>query len=356
LNCDPISLEAFLLSRSKEELRISIEAVEKANGRSFPAMWNEAKEALESNDWWAFNHLKHTIVVKHLFDQIVTSASTLPIDWEYLGGIAREFELTTPSPSSPESLRKMLWSIPHIYQYINDFNAFVGRETLIGNLPCVCIYENLLTASQFFLDIVMRQVLRLDSPYKAELLAVDELENVGSQPGFITVCRSVFDMILGRKEWASIEPSYLLSRSWPEMQLPCHLMFFGATDFVRLHEYGHLLRGHLLKQQTYDIEFQADEFAFNAGGSIYAKLRGASIWSKIGAMGILTIIAFIEMIEHHSSSKTHPLAQQRLIALTRSGGEESHILFIYVQAMLCVCRKTIESEYGVRYFPTIMKP
>lgn len=352
---DPSQHEAAILNLAKQELRRILETAEQRLGRAPTAAQIHAQILLATPDWWSFKRLQRKAELEALAGHIAGLESTLPINWDYLGGIAREFNLDPPQASSPRSLCSFLSAIPHVCRYGTRFNAFVGRETLIDGLPCICVYEQLIAAAEAFLDVVMRQVLRPSGAGRVSVVDENQWERIGSQPAFRAACRSAIEMVLARTDVAVNEADHTLSGSWPEMQLQWLLMSSGAADFVRWHEYGHLLMGHLLSEPGHSLEFEADHFAYEVVANSYAKTAGASFWSKVGALGVLVMILLIELIEQRPPSKTHPPAQKRIAALLRDGKDESINLFIHLQAMLGVCRRTVETDYGVPYFP-VMSP
>jgi hypothetical protein len=72
------------------------------------------------------------------------------------------------------------------------------------------------------------------------------------------------------------------------------------------------------------------------------------------AMSILVMLALIEMINRQPPSKSHPSAQDRIAPLLDVEDSESMNLFLHLQAMLGVCRRTVKGKYGIGYLPVMM--
>src|SRR5205807_9264812 len=160
---------------------------------------------------------------------------------------------------------------------------------------------------------------------------------------------AALEMVLARADRGAFESARLLSKSWPDVQLDCRFMFMGAATFARLHEYGHLLMGHLEKPQRHALEYEADAFAYKVLTEASRGISGGYFGSfpvKVGAISLLVMLLLIEAIEKHLPSPTHPSAAHRIMALLQDESRESATLLFYVEAILAICKTTIESHYG----------
>jgi len=130
---------------------------------------------------------------------------------------------------------------------------------------------------------------------------------------FIWSCVSGFLALLGGSTELGITPTYQLTKIHPNLMPEFLLVLDGTSGFVALHEFGHLLMGHLEKPYVPSLELEADSFAAKTLVNV-AKDRYELSWI---AFGLATIFNILEMIEvlNENTLETHPKAAERLAAL-----------------------------------------
>lgn len=304
-------------------------------------------EARHCKDLWSYRRLWERQTVGDAAVEIVQRSESLSIHWRYLERVATRFGLPIPSPSAPTKLADFITAVPCLFLFGHECNASVAERRWAHGLPVVCIDELLRVASQGFLDVVMKQVFVSTETLSAEVVKPSAWSTIGSDPSFMKECSTAIDLALGRRDVAFHDPGMLLSRSWPSSQLSCSVMFSGATTFARLHEYGHLLMGHLDMAHDPQLELDADRFAMTVLAGTYAKQRPDVVaWYELGAIGLLVMFAIFEAIDCGSPSRTHPPAMQRLYCVTAGRDKGVGWEFDVALTMLGVCQRTVEQTYG----------
>jgi hypothetical protein len=349
LNYSPTEHERYLLTQCKDEIRFTL-STQYQRDKALPKAVVEAnRDFLAAPDYWTFKRLQNRDEVIDAATDIAAVAPSLPINWPYVHSVAREYAMELPIAKKPDTVVSFVASIPHIVFFGNDFNAFVQRQELLDGLPAVCMFEQLIAGTAGFLDVVMKRVLVRKSDSIVDIAPRERWDAIGEDAEFVDHLGGAIELILARRDCAVHPADFLLSRSGPDMQLSASAMFWGAADFVRRHEYGHLLRGHLRQPQHPRIEFEADRFAMTLIESKSLYNSGASFWYKVGAISVIVMLIIVETIEGPAPAGTHPLARERLAALLSRGTDADLTLFQVAQAILGVCRATLATKYGIRY-------
>ncbi|HXU40299.1 MAG TPA: hypothetical protein VN937_28335 [Blastocatellia bacterium] len=345
-NYSPAEHERSLLAQSKDELRVML-SIQNRGDKDLPQEVIEAtRDYLGAPDYWTYKRLQNRDEVMDAATDIAAIAPSLPINWPYVHNVAREYGIALPVAQQPDSIVSFVTSIPHIVFFGNEFDAFVTRLKMLDDVPAVCMFEQLIASTTDFIDVVMMRVLVQKSESEVDIAEQERWDTIGKDAAFVENLGGAIDMILARRDWVSHPSNFLLSRSGPQMPLSASLMFMGAADFVRRHEYGHLLRGHLNQPQHPRIEFEADNFAMTVMAS--KELYGASFWYKAGAIAVIVMLMIGEAIDGPSPAGTHPHARDRLAALLSRDSDENLMLFGVAQAILGICRPTLASTYGIR--------
>lgn len=189
---------------------------------------------------------------------IIGGAPRQMINYSYLLSLAEALRLPVPSPANDNALRLLLDSLPLRLMWDNNFNAFVKRETLLDNIPCICVFHTITSGLKTLAHLVATAVIELGDP----LPIVIRCRDMRNDASFKTDCREVLRAIFGEGDLLiPLHKEYAYGyRDAIHMYLYTQLVS-GAFDFVWLHEYGHLLLGHLLTGPSHRVEFEADEFA-----------------------------------------------------------------------------------------------
>jgi hypothetical protein len=128
------------------------------------------------------------------------------------------------------------------------------------------------------------------------------------------------------------------------------LLGSGSVGMVWLHEFGHLLQGHLHSPESHQIELDADRFAF----TLYAHVWAANpngIWYCLGALTVLVVIDIIETVNRIEETKSHPSARRRLSAAVnihnRTDPKQGAIGYYYICALATLISPTLRRKWNV---------
>jgi hypothetical protein len=140
----------------------------------------------------------------------------------------------------------------------NNFNAFVTHETLLDDIPCVCVFHTITSGLKALAQLVATAAVEIGNP----LPIIIRCSDIRNSVDFKTDCRKVLRTIFGEGDLLiPLHKQHAYSyRDGVHLSVYTSLVA-GAFDFVWLHEYGHLLMGHLLTGPSHKVEFEADEFA-----------------------------------------------------------------------------------------------
>ena len=233
----PVEHEVLLLRIAKEELETILQMVAINNPKEVSQIREGVKERLSATDWWTFKKLHIRSQAESVAEGIAKQVSSLPINWDYLRRVCNELGLPSPTSGDPHSIASFVLTIPHLQIYGSEFNAFVQQETLVDNIPCVSVYEQLIMATEGFLDVVMNAISYMKPDGTVSVLAPDMLRKRGRDSRFIDACTKCLNTVLCRQNVIIRDNDLLISRSVPEMHMPFQFMVFGATGFVWNHEY-----------------------------------------------------------------------------------------------------------------------
>ncbi len=189
---------------------------------------------------------------------IVGGAPRQMLNYRYLQSLAESMRLPVLSPGDDNALRALLDSVPLRLIWDNNFNAFVTGETLLDNIPCVCVYHTITSGLKSLAAVVATAIIELGDPFPI-IIRCKEIRHENS---FKADCRKALQSILGEGDLLVPLSEQHVFGSQDQMQMYIYTSIIaGAFDFVWLHEYGHLLLGHLLEEASHRVEFEADEFA-----------------------------------------------------------------------------------------------
>jgi len=342
----PDEHEEFLLKLVKSDLR----RIATAQGYdSYDQYPDDMKSVIDSTDYWAVTCDAHKRRASQIAEEIVKSQDLLPINWDYVKNLADELELKYTDKD--ELIRNVITGLPHIPTFEVEFNAFVGKELLVDNIPCVCVHESLPTASRSFIDVLSGGMFHFNPDRNGvELRNLSELIEISRDKKFMEVCKTCMEMIFGRSTGAVLYEKYLASLSTPELFLPVRTITTSAHYFVWLHEYGHLLMGHLLREPCHEVEYEADNFAWRV---VEAKAAGnphQGPYLRFGAFSMLNIFQLIEIVQNSIESESHPTARKRIRRLIRLVKEEDAAeIRGVISSMLTLFQATAEYHYNASY-------
>ena len=284
------------------------------------------RNAIQQND--IFGQMKIVEVHANMtrLTHIIGGAPRQMLNYGYLQSIVENLHLPVLTPDDDNALRVLLDSLPLRLIWDNNFNAFVTGETLIDDIPCVCVYHAITSGLKSLAAVVSTAIIQLGDPFPV-VIRCKEIRNENS---FKTDCRKALQSIFGEGDLLIPISKQHAFGSQDQMQMYFYSMIVsGAFDFVWLHEYGHLLLGHLLEGPSYHVEFEADEFAavtmFNAVEKFpkFEILRATQpeivedmlqlerTFYLYGAALSLSVLCLFDLFQK-SESSTHPPGKARV--------------------------------------------
>ncbi|MBN1937457.1 MAG: hypothetical protein JW934_22560 [Anaerolineae bacterium] len=337
----PAEHEEFLLQLVKNDLQRIATAQGYDSYNQYP---DDMKSVIDSTDYWTVTSNEHKRRASQIAEDIVKVQDLLPINWDYVRNLADELEIGYANKD--ELIRNVITALPHIPMFEVDFNAFVGKELLLDNIPCVCVHESLPTASRSLIDVLSNGMFHFNPDRNGvELRNPAELMEIGRKQWFMEACKTCMDMVLGRSTGGYLEREACASLSIPELFLPIRTMTATAHYFTWFHEYGHLLMGHLQRDPCHEIEYEADAFALRIVEATASNdLRGPYV--RFGAFSLLTILHLIETVENVKESISHPPAKKRISRLLRMVKEEDvDAVRSVVSSMITLVQAVAEHYY-----------
>ena len=341
----PEEYETLLLEVLKDDVRRIAAAMGYNSHDQLPA---DMKATLLATDYWAGKADTNRRHASQLAQTIAKHQDVLPINWDYLYGLARELELSTADRRT--LVAEIVSALPHIPIFDAEFNAFVKRESLIDNIPCVCVYECLPSASRGLIDVFCHGMFEFDAKRNGIALKTSkELKRIGSERQFMDACKTCMDMVFGRTVVAVLDPEVCASSN-SDLFLPVRIMKASAHVFAWFHEYGHLLMGHLDRAPCHELEFEADLFAWRVvqGEASGDAFKGP--YTRFGAVALLSILQLIEIVQARSESKSHPAAGKRIVSLLQSADEQEVLQIAQILAsILELFQATARTHYNIEY-------
>lgn len=351
MGIEPSQFEDFLLTISKKSIRQTIAQVSKANPHVDCAELFADDPMLNAPDWWSFKAVQLNLDAQRVFEQIMSCAHRLPIDHAYVQRTALALGIIQKGQANSPMLLAFLQAIPRVCLYGLEFNAFVD-PTLDGTLPYVGVYEHLISSCEGFIELVLKYVLWHDSARdRAELVDRDECRRRGADRIFIDALSACLNYAAERQDAAIWDKRLSISTGEPQLQLPLRMAVGGSVEFAWFHEYGHLLRGHIERPHSHQLEFEADEFAFMVlsldqdGGS---DSETVSWWKVMGGLSLLFLLAILEKILGQGPSLSHPPGVERMASLflhmTQSAAE------FFVKYIICaneLCGATLKECWAI---------
>jgi len=237
--------------------------------------------------------------------------------------------------------------MPVVILFDLTFNGFIEEKTVVDSvIPCVCMYEQLITACDAFIDVVLAAAISTISGM-AVPTEKSRCRELGSQSCFQEELKRCIDLVLGMSASVNLKYDNLL-RSNPNMSLPFMIMSAGASRFVWYHVYGHLLMGHLAVGACHEVEFAADQFAWFLMNQHYDKTSVWAFWNFFGSLMVMLLVAFLEKIFEVSESETHPSARSRIRSLLATLTEHDRsTMREFLNAVIEICNPTFTRYWNV---------
>jgi hypothetical protein len=335
---DETAHSKVLLGAAREKIRLLIGDVSLADMPDRSA--THARELLAAKD---FLSLRDADLEYHRLayaEYICEVAHLLPIDYEYVRRLCQRLGLAESTPNNPELARELVEAVPLISNWDFAFQAFVTSRPLVDDTPCICIYELLLAACDVFLHCVAPAAIAFGD--KARPASVDRSRAIGSDGAFMQQLGSCIELALGRRN--DVVPGD--SEADPKAYFTVHAMVDGSIQAVWLHEFGHLLQGHLEQAECHRVEFEADRFAFTA----MSAARDRGLWHGLGGLTTLVLLHIMETATRRVEDHTHPSGSRRLAAaleLVRSASPELYaVAGSYLPALAAACSPTLKKHWG----------
>lgn len=280
-----------------------------------------------------------------LYTQMISNHfRNLPINMHYVAALSKTLRLKEESDEAVATI-KLIEAVPLISNWDLEFNAFVTGESEFDGLPGVCIYEVLLTSCQAFTSFVVPAVFDFEGR-TAKLADTKKLELVANNAEFVDRLTGCLQFLLcedADRRLAGEIGSYALQRI-------LDLITTGSAGMVWLHEFGHLLQGHLRMPESHQIEFDADRFAFTLY-AYEASTQPHGIWYFFGALATVFLLDILETVHRAKESKSHPLARSRMRAalevLMEIAPAWEYTAYAYVCCLATVVNPTLQKRWAV---------
>jgi len=161
---------------------------------------------------------------------------------------------------STTDLDFVLMQIPLIYRQDLEFNAFISRAWPDSPVPFISVNNLLLKSHDIFSVQMATQLLeetQVDGYATAfKMRSDDKVITNSKESSTIFNIFSITEFMLGRTpHLLRFDPDHDGETVFSHVTAP------PAINFVKFHEYGHLMFGHLERPWTKDMEFQADAYA-----------------------------------------------------------------------------------------------
>jgi hypothetical protein len=289
-----------------------------------PSLREHFTNIVNSNDLFEQMRLVENHANQTRLDHVIRGSPREMLNYDYLSSLANTLRLPIPHRGDDNSLRLLLDSVPLRLFWQNEFQAFVRHETLLDDIPCICAFQTISVSMKALAHLVATAVVRLGDPFPV----VIECAGLCNDDSFKADCRAVVSAILGKGD---LHIPLNRRHASENMRNPVRVAIYGslvagACDFVWLHEYGHLVMGHLLTPQSHKIEFEADSFAsvtmFRAVEK-FPKYEGLAeddrkfmiefdrTFYLLGAALSLTVLCMFDLFDPRESL-THPAGMARV--------------------------------------------
>ncbi|TXJ26030.1 MAG: hypothetical protein E6Q24_14185 [Chitinophagaceae bacterium] len=208
--------------------------------------------------YWKHLDYQEVFLSGSLIDLVYeTFPDGIPCDLAYLHELAKELPVPLERLAGRNDFQDFLIQIPQIYRFDLDFNAFLTGQPLVYNVPVVGFNYLLFAVLDSFIQMVFYTIMDSSDNYATnKLRPVPEILDRAEDKTVSGCFHSIFEMLVGRAGACAVV------NVGSEASLHIfHSIVPPAQNFVKLHELGHLFMGHLTKERSKQLEFQADAFA-----------------------------------------------------------------------------------------------
>lgn len=283
---------------------------------------------LRNKNYWQYLHWQTDMKRRMITDWICEADMILPINYGYVSKIAKMMGLSGVSEENPDSLKNFLLNVPLMNLFDLEFNAFVSEDTIIDGIPCVCVHTSLPELAEFYTNLFLCVLIPEKVQSRMQLESDKAFNHKVKSREFVWSCVSGFLALLGATTELGMVPKYQFTKIHPQLTYEFLTSLHGSSGFVGLHEFGHLLMGHLEKIYDPSLELEADAFAAK---TLVNKAKDWSTlqWIALGLAITFNILEMIEVLKYWKEKdadgrtternptilETHPKAEDRLAAL-----------------------------------------
>lgn len=307
---NPVEFERLLLDIEQRRAR-------EDRGGAFSLTVEQCDRLFSTSDYWEYWEWSGECTRKNRIRFLVESAPRELFCFDFLSDIATTLGLDSSFIRDDDALSLLLDAIPTLTIWGKEFQAFVSGASRFGGIPHVCEYASLDMVLDVFVDVSGGGIFEISND---ELTIRDASEIASHYPVDSTpeVLKEVLNFARGAGDavlW--YDPDITFRSRFPSHLTLGQSMTFGAQEFVRSHEWGHFLMGHLLTGPCPKVEFEADLFATR---TLSVREGNGLI---VGAAFTVFLLAILEGIRRPEANKTHPPATQRLTEFVLSVPKES---------------------------------
>ena len=264
------------------------------------------------DDYWQAREYLTSGHRKLVVAAIIGARHSVIINEDYLRRVARERGFVCPELIDDGWLTRFLESCPTILLCEMDFNAFVSRRSEIRNVPSVTFSDLLHASLQNLIMSTLQVAVDFSPDGTADVRSVEEAGALARTPVFREALRASIQMLLCESARIDLPVSIRTFGGSRRSQLmPIMQAVAAAQNFVWFHEFGHILKGHLLGGPCPQYEYEADAFAVAVTTDPTAP-RGMLTWSFLGVVLLLLALRILERRYGDSPSDTHPPVLDRL--------------------------------------------
>ncbi len=355
LNRDPKELEEYLfghLVRSAEGALAYYDQEEKeASHRGF------LRAANKRNNYWCYIRAQEEYLRAETIDLFFgEQICRMGVNTAYLEKIGAQLPTPVPQIRDQEDLEIILLQIPLVLGHGLDFNAFIARVEPGHDIPYLALNLALLHVLDIFTVKVAQLItapVDTDAAPRVFRFKSDEDIQAAAEDAFTaSVLISCVEVLQGRDVHAvKVEPDPIAESFMYHATVP------PALNFISMHEYAHLLLGHIEEDRNKSTELQADLF-----GILYLQqlFKNRSKAEKGLAMtGLAAFFMLMQVNERLTQNQSiyYPTTEERLIHLLRHFSLEEQETFLYVYNKIYLAtHHTLEVYYNVSLWPHGIRP
>ncbi len=261
-------------------------------------------------DFWDY-YAHHANLCRNIDNNFLFQASGIPANEPYLIDLTNK--LGWGFDNLAQTIKGLVDNIPNPILFDLEFTGYVSHIHKLGEVPVLYVYPHLLECLNDFIDIMLEclTVPRTDGT-GFKWRPQQSFDQLLDSPPALANLTTVIHRIRGKTPLSIILPAASFSNSSHGQDLMSVVVLNevrnGAKRFVKFHEYGHLLFGHLERENSADLEHEADFFAASV---IFQaeETHGELHWWGISIL--FSIFAFLENFDVTNENDL-PKANERL--------------------------------------------